>query len=127
MHAAKATVQRDDRAGSCEQQRLLQHRFRVFDQRAGRASRHQPTFGGVTAVGKALFECHKASGANGIDHRAASEPHDFQRRIEIAHRLGDASGERGIARGLVVERAVRLDVGKPPTSARTIASSAPTW
>ncbi len=62
------------------------------------------------AIDEAFLRCRKACAASGVNQHGCAEADQPQARIDESHRRRNGVGDRAIARGVVVERAVRLDV-----------------
>ena len=82
----------------------------VLDHRAGLAARDEFSRIGIRAIGKAFFDCPQSRFARRTNRGAPGKADERERWIEIAHRARDRARQRLVARGLIVERAVRFNV-----------------
>lgn len=95
-------------------ERAREHLVFVVDERARLAARHERAVRAIAAVGEHFFDGDEPRLSRGVDEPAFREPEHRERRIEIVDRRHHRIGDLGLARGLVVQRAVRLHVRDAP-------------
>ena len=123
-----AAVGRGDRPAGRDLHRSLGGDVRIGDDGAGLASGLERAIGLVGSVGEGLGHEAEAGVRGGGRHRLRGrEPEQQQVAAETADRPGNGRCERRIRCGLVVERAVRLDVLHLHAVRRQKASRAPIW
>lgn len=83
----------------------------IGDQSAGEMAGAEGTVGLIGAVGEDFAGGAAAGGSEDFQHRRAAEAIEDEVRV-VARAFEDGVGEGGVARGVVVEGAVGLEVGE---------------